>query len=229
MIILRTADKILRSPGEMLLTARDPYAIKFGLLYNPYAVMDARGIAAAGWKVPTRTQVQTLIAYCGTNPARKLKDTNPIYWTTDTGNTNEYKLNIRNSGYRTADGVAHFNDHHSWCLMGAETSRIAYWAFGGGRYDIPNDWIYVPNNQGYSLHFIKDSTALTHGQSGTYTHNNGFVIPTICIGTQEWTAQPAYETKFRNGEVIAEITNNAAWGAATIPALCALNNDWRNV
>lgn len=230
MQILQSPDnQVLRNNAEKILIARDAYTIKFGLLYNPYAVLDARGIAAPGWKVPTRTQVQSLITYCGTNPARKLKDTNPAYWPTETVNTNEYKLNMRNSGYRDGIGVTHYNDHHSWCLMGTETWRIAYWALGEGISNIPNDWIAIPSNQGYSLRFIKDSTTLTHGQSGTYTHNNGLTIPTICIGAQEWTALPAYETKFRNGDKIAEITNNAAWGAATIAGLCALNNDWNNV
>lgn len=228
MLILRSPDSILRSPAGIL-TARAEYAIKFGLLYNPYAVMDIRKIAAPGWSVPTRTQAQVLIGYCGTNPARKLKDINPSYWPTETVNTNEYKLNMRNSGYRDGIGIPRYNDHHSWCLMGTDNWRIAYWALGQGISNIPNDWIALPNNQGYSLRFIKNTTTLTHGQSGTYTHNNGLAIKTICIGTQEWTAEPAYETKFRTGEVITEITDNAAWGAATIPALCALNNDWNNV
>jgi len=228
MQILRATYGILRSPAGIL-TARDAYAIKFGLLYNPYAVMDGRGIAAAGWHVPTRTEVQALITYCGSNPARKLKDTNPAYWPGETVNTNEYKLNIRNSGYRTPDGIPHYNDHHSWCLMGADTWRIAYWALGQGISNIPNDWIALPNNQGYSLHLIKDTTTLTHGQEGTYTGNNGYVYKTVCIGTKEYLAEALIETKFRNGDRIAEITDNAAWGAATIPALCALNNDWRNV
>lgn len=217
--------------GDKLVWQKEaPYAtIKFGLLYNPFAVMDARGIAAPGWKVATRIQVQTLIGYCSTNPARKLKDINPEYWPGETVNTNEYKLNMRNSGYRTADGAFHFNDHHSWCLMGTDNWRIAYWALGQGISTIPNDWIALPNNQGYSLHLLKDATTLTHGQSGIYVRNDGTVQRTICIGTQEWLADNLAETKFRNGDIIPEVTSNVAWAAQTSPALCTLNNDPSNL
>ena len=89
---------------------------------------------------------------------------------------------------------------------------------------------------GLPLRAIKGSTTLTHGQTGTYTGNDGKVYRTICIGTQEWLADNLCETKFRNGDWIPGFDggvytpfSNAAWAALTTGALCAYNNDWSNV
>ena len=80
-----------------------------------------------------------------------------------------------------------------------------------------------------SIRLIKDSTTLTHGQTGTYTGNDGKVYRTICIGTQEWLADNLCETLYRDGSPIPEVTDNATWAALTTGALCAYNNDWNNV
>jgi uncharacterized protein (TIGR02145 family) len=57
-------------------------------------------------------------------------------------------------------------------------------------------------DSGLSVRFVKTSTTLTDGQSGTYTGNDGKVYRTICIGTQEWLADNLNETKYRNSFAI---------------------------
>jgi hypothetical protein len=57
---------------------------------------------------------------------------------------------------------------------------------------------------------LKDSTTLSHGQTGTYIGNDGKVYNTICIGTQEWLSQDLQETKYRNGSIIPELQSNSA-------------------
>ena len=76
---------------------------------------------------------------------------------------------------------------------------------------------------------MKTTTSLTHGQTGTYTGNDGKIYRTICIGTQEWLADNLCETKYRNGDSIPEVTDDSAWAALTTGAMCAYNNDWSNV
>jgi len=78
---------------------------------------------------------------------------------------------------------------------------------------------------GMSVRLVKDSTTLTHGQTGTYTGNDGRVYSTICIGTQEWLSESLCETEYRNGDPILEVTDNAAWAALTTGARCSYNND----
>jgi len=82
---------------------------------------------------------------------------------------------------------------------------------------------------GLALRPLKDSTTLTHGQTGIYTGNDGKVYRTICIGTQEWLACNLAETKYRNLDDIPEVTDNDDWVALTTGALCAYDNDWDNV
>ena len=81
---------------------------------------------------------------------------------------------------------------------------------------------------GMSVRPVKDSTILTHGQSGTYVGNDGKVYRTICIGTQEWLADNLCETLYRDGSPIPEVTDAATWAALTTGARCSYDNDESN-
>lgn len=48
---------------------------KYGKLYNWWAVVDSRGLAPSGWRVPTTTDWNTLTSALGTEAAKKLKST----------------------------------------------------------------------------------------------------------------------------------------------------------
>ena len=50
----------------------------------------------------------------------------------------------------------------------------------------------------------------------------------VLIGTQDWLAENLCETKYRNGELIPEVTDDIDWAALTTGALCAYDNDWDN-
>ena len=214
-------------------------AVKYGLLYNWYAATDARLICADGWEVPTRAKFQTLSDYLGGNSVSggKLKETGNVYWDVWNIATNEVGFNARGEGGRLANGT----------FSGLTTSTLIRIIEGAGLYraaQIPsgftNLYMGVSNTnsqkEGFALRPIKTTTTLTHGQTGTYTGNDGKVYRTICIGTQEWVADNLCETKYRNGDWIPGFDggvytpfSNAAWAALTTGALCAYNNDWSNV
>ena len=90
---------------------------------------------------------------------------------------------------------------------------------------LTTDYKYV----GYSVRPIKNLTTLSHGETGTYTGNDGKIYRTICIGTQEILADNLAETKYRDGSDIPIVTDNAAWAALTTGARCAYDNDINNV
>ncbi|MFN5371964.1 MAG: FISUMP domain-containing protein [Bacteroidia bacterium] len=60
---------------------------------------------------------------------------------------------------------------------------------------------------------------------GSMTDQQGNVYKTIVIGTQEWMAENLKTTIYRNGNSIANVTDNAQWGGLTTGAWCYYNND----
>jgi uncharacterized protein (TIGR02145 family) len=47
--------------------------VKYGKLYNWYAVVDTNGICPQGWHVPSYKEWETLVSYLGENPGTKMK------------------------------------------------------------------------------------------------------------------------------------------------------------
>jgi len=59
---------------------------------------------------------------------------------------------------------------------------------------------------------------------GTMTDQDGNTYKTITIGTQTWMAENLRVTKYRNGDAIPNVTDNAAWIALTTGACCTYEN-----
>jgi len=205
--------------------------VKYGLLYNWYAATDARLICADGWEVPEESDFITLREYVGGYDVagNALKEIGTTYFDEPiTESTNLYGFNGRGAGYRALLGV--FSDlkistfYYTLTEILPDVKTIGlineYESFESGN---------ASKFYGGSIRPIKTTTILTHGQTGTYTGNDGKKYRTICIGTQEWLADNLAETKFRDGSDIPIVTDNSAWAALTTGALCAYNNDWSNV
>lgn len=58
---------------------------------------------------------------------------------------------------------------------------------------------------------------------------NGNYYSIVKIGSQTWMAENLKATKFRNGDDITNLTNNADWSMFTISSWCNYNNDAANV
>lgn len=208
------------------------YPVKLGYLYNWYVTQDARNIANIGWHVPTQANYTTFLAYCGgtTVAGGKLKETGNTYWTANTGATNEMLFNSRGGGRRL----------NTTGLFTEKNTYGRYWlnwtSSGNGvmMIHINNATTMstgsINSKTGASIRLMKDSTSLTHGQTGTYTGNDGKIYRTICIGTQEWMADNLAETKFRDGTLISFAGANginytsAEWIALISSARCPYDN-----
>ena len=94
----------------------------YGKLYNWYAVNDPRGLAPAGWHIPSNAEWDTLSTYLGRNAGGKLKDTGTIeagtgLWIApNTGATNHSGFTGLPGGYR------HYDDGKFYYL-----SQLGFW------------------------------------------------------------------------------------------------------
>jgi hypothetical protein len=163
----------------------------------------------------------------------KLREVGLMYWDYDDGVTNEMGFNARGGGVRKPDG-----SFYGIKMTGAFTWSDSTFYYQSSYVEYSSGMLLIEGENstgisarryGQSARLIKDSTILTHGQTGTYIGNDGKIYRTICIGTQEWLAENLCETKYRNGEDIPEVTDNGAWAALTTAGMCAYNNDWSNV
>jgi uncharacterized protein (TIGR02145 family) len=208
--------------------------IEYGALYNWYAATDIRGIAAEGWHLPTLEEAQTLIDYHGGNEiaGTKMRETGSVYWDSEAEGfiegTNDYGFNIRGAGLRQFFMSGEF--------IGLRINT-AMWLNGYAAmgFLVNADMVYIDiivgddsKKSGAPIRLIKDSTTLSHGETGTYTGNDGKVYRTICIGTQEWLADNLCETLYRDGTPIPEVTDNSAWAALTTGARCSYDNNEEN-
>lgn len=228
----------MHATGFWMTSKKELAPIKYGFLYNWPAVTDARYICAEGWHIWSRSEAQALMAYIETGYdnlsntiGQKLRESGSVYWDAE-GGTNDYGFNARGSGYRDMSGAfqSFRNSFHTWTSTENSTTRAWYLrCFTGNNYTASIVASTGEKITGKSLRPAKDSTTLTHGQTGTYTGNDGSMYPTICINGVEYLACDLAETKFRNGEAIPEVTDDAAWAALETAGMCAYNNDWDNV
>ena len=69
-----------------------------------------------------------------------------------------------------------------------------------------------------------DMSFSTSGGSSQVTDIDGNVYNTVTIGTQTWLRENLKVTKYTDGTAIPNVTDNAAWSAATTAAYCDYSN-----
>ena len=160
-----------------------------------------------------------------------MKQTGLTYWDNpNTDATNLSKFNGRGSGWRVdgvftnikTSGLYYTTDiypgYPDWGLIWQLSSSLSFfYQYPGGN----KKW-------GASLRLVKESTDLSNGQEGIYVGNDGKVYRTICIGTQEWLADNLSETRYRNGDLIPNVTDSSTWSGLTTGARCFYDNNESN-
>ena len=131
--------------------------VKYGKLYNWYAVNDPRGLAPAGWHIPTDEEWNEIMNYFGgvSEAGIKLKSDNG--WKENYNGTNESGFSGIPGGNRDSDGI--FNGIHSfgeWYIftLGENTvsNRLNKWNYGG--YNMK--YFSFSKTVGLSIRCIKD-------------------------------------------------------------------------
>jgi uncharacterized protein (TIGR02145 family) len=202
----------------------------YGYLYNWYAVSHLH-FAPNGWHVPTDDEWTILTNYLGglDIAGGKLKETGTTHWVSpNTGATNESGFTALPGGDRAWDGGLFFGigGEGNW-WSATELNTYDAW-MRKILYDLSNLIIgSLDKRSGFSVRLVKDSTALSNGETSTMTDYDGNVYDTICIGTQEWIVQNWKCTKLNDGTPLTKVTDNTTWANAGTGDLyyCAYNND----
>lgn len=230
-------------------------SIKYGYLYNFFAVDDARGIAPDGWHVPTDTEFETLRLYIasqgwnydgttdvGTDEENKQgKALATDYgWEPDdeetgsVGNT-DYPA-IRNisgfsglpGGIRSANGSFDSVGNVGYWWSSTESSALDAWLRYLGYVGAS---VYRSNyvkEYGFSVRCLRDSSeGWTEGQK--VQDIDGNVYDTVQIGTQIWMVQNLAVTHFKDGTPLTNVEDETAWEALETEGYCAYDNDENNV
>jgi uncharacterized protein (TIGR02145 family) len=124
----------------------------YGRLYNWYAVHDPRGLAPAGWHIPSDTEWTTLSTYLGDNAGGKLKETGTIeagtglWYAPNKGATNESGFTGLPGGHRLSSGsFFHIGNYGNW--------------WSSTQVDTTNAWnrtlTYLNGNVGRSYHYLQ--------------------------------------------------------------------------
>jgi len=77
----------------------------YGKLYNWFAVNDSRGLAPAGWHIPTSDELNELYSYLGglSSAGGKLKESGTSHWQSPNTGTNESGFSALPGGFRGGD------------------------------------------------------------------------------------------------------------------------------
>jgi uncharacterized protein (TIGR02145 family) len=132
----------------------------YGKLYNWYAVHDPRGLAPAGWHVPSDSEWTELVNYLGGYAVAggKLKELG--HWNSpNTGATDEVGFHARPGGYfYPGDGsFAHKGESGFWwSSTDRGTVYGPYWMIFSSAASIENETQQVHKNYGMSVRCVKD-------------------------------------------------------------------------
>ena len=136
------------------------YAAKYGRLYNWSAVKDRRGLAPAGWRVPTDADWQKLIDYLGGESVAgdKLKEAGITYWKSPNTTANNA------SGFTALPGGYRHYGNGTFDLIGLS----AYW-WSSTEYSSASPWyrllsyspsavfrLYSRTQYGFSVRCVRD-------------------------------------------------------------------------
>lgn len=202
--------------------------VKYGYLYNKWAVFDSRNIASSGASIPTDTQWMALANTLGGEEVAggKLKESGFLHWMSpNTGATNETGFNARGSGYRSTNGTflyltkyaSFWNTIDGYWASGDRVISESYGSFGRG-----SNW--ENDRFGYSVRLIVNTPIEINGNSAIYVGNDLRRYKCCLINGIWYLAENLAETKYRNGDLIEIETDNTLWASATTGKRCSYGN-----
>ncbi len=200
--------------------------LKFGKLYNWYAVIDKRGLAPEGWHVAGDGDWALLINYLGGEniAGNELKTSNTWYQNKDEA--------VFYGGYR--DNIGYFRDINVSAYWWSSVKYNTHSTFNAWTRSINSDnsEINIENynkKSGFSVRCVKNKNYSSYAGNTSLVNNNKF--EEVIIGKQTWMVKNLNTAKFSNGDEIFHAKTNYEWelaGNSRMPAWRYYDNDPEN-
>ena len=130
--------------------------VKYGRLYNWFAINDPRGLAPAGWHVPSDTEWSMATLFLGGEDAAGTKMKTPTGWSHDGNGTNESGFSCLPSGSRDRFGKFDYAGHvtYWWCSTAHDAEFAWYRIIDESPHYVYRTHFHKQN--GYSVRCIHD-------------------------------------------------------------------------
>ena len=198
-----------------------------GALYNWYAVTDARNMAPVGWHVMTFAELDALITDNGgySLAGNELKEAGEVFWDPGNTGTDETGFSMRGVGFRDGLDGSFLSLYERGVLRvtGSWDPEVfgVLFTFFAANDTIGTSFDYVT---GGGVRWVKDDST----DPGEVRGNDGAYYQTVKIGDLVITKRTVVETKYRNGDTIPMVIDNAEWAALSTDAMCYYGNNEDN-
>ena len=129
-----------------------------GKIYNWFAVNDSRGLAPAGWHIPTQTEMTTLVNTLGgaATAGGKMKTAGTTYCSTNTSGTNSSGFSGLLGGNRNNYGPFYFIGYSGSWWSSTEYDTYNAWLRHLNYYNGNVDSYNVNKAFGFSVRCLRD-------------------------------------------------------------------------
>lgn len=183
-------------------------ARKYGVLYNWYAVNDPRGLAPAGWDIPARRELRSLMTEVGVSGSTKLKSKDG--WVENSKNTDILGFRAFPAGVRYIGGHFHNRGNYTyyWTATSKGKEHALYFDLAAKRDNIDSTAIfsYLKKGAGMSVRCVRRTTYGDIKISPEDTPNDGIMFVDHETDNRSGHYGSALTT-CQNGDVLSFYTN----------------------
>lgn len=198
----------------------------YGLLYNSFAYLDPRGIAPAGFRVPSQGDLQTLAATLSPSEAQALTGdrtppTHP-FWNSGPPGGGQSGFDFYAAGRRVgANGV--YQNLSSFGYIASTTVNspgVSYFITTIATTFVGTSSI-TQIRDGINVRCVSD----VQPAGATVTDADGNEYEWVQIGAQFWLTESLKTTRYNNGDLIESDLDNAQWSSTSNGAWAYPNGD----